>query len=106
MAAAKAILAGSLRDDAKALPEPLRRVLSPTLEKRGPAEGHRASAPAHAAARGGLAPPRAREGRRPGRKRHLAFSASAAMHRLASHGRKPQGFSATASTELGIPRKR
>ena len=29
-----------------------------------------------------------------------------AMHRLASHGRKPQGFSATASAELGIPRKR
>jgi len=34
----------------------------------GPARGHRASAPAHAAARGRLAPPLARDGKRPAKK--------------------------------------
>jgi hypothetical protein len=48
----------------------------------GPGEIHRASAPAHAAARGGLAPPLACDGTRPTKTAVLAFTAPATMNRL------------------------
>ena len=70
---------------------------------QGQRTGHRASAPAHAAARGGLTPPRARAGRRPAKNGH---SRTCGDESVGSDRLQPQDFSATASAELGIPRKR
>ena len=78
MAAANALLAGFARRR-EALPQPPGRVLSPGLT-RGASGGHRAPAPAHAAARGVQRRPFARDDRRPAKKPAIpAFSACGTM---------------------------